>query len=281
MTFPEGFPDYAKAAVFADKIKATEAFEITRNRAVPMRPPGVSNQEYLTSLARRWIMRIFGVFAQQACGLGLMRSWTAVQVDDNCKEFLRVLVIDAHAEFGNLPIRKMTNDWGHITLEVWNEFKSMTQWKEYQAEFLKVAEVQMQPPGQETINTAAQPHPSSTRSETRTEPPSPAPIRNRSLLAPQSSMKTVMERYDSAVNRSAKPVRRKRLSSTITSMEAAGRLEEFLERSPIEKTDFASKVGITSRTLLSFRRTGKIKRKTLILIAKEMRITIEELTSSR
>jgi hypothetical protein len=37
-------------------------------------------------------------------------------------------------------------------------------------------------------------------------------------------------------------------------------------------------VGVTPRTLLSFRRTFKIKRETLGLIANEMGLTIEELT---
>ncbi len=81
-----------------------------------------------------------------------------------------------------------------------------------------------------------------------------------------------------ATTKKAKVGKRKRLSSAITSKIAARKLEAFLEASPVNKTDFAGKVGVTPRTLLSFRRTFKIKRETLGLIANEMGLTIEELT---
>jgi DNA-binding Xre family transcriptional regulator len=75
----------------------------------------------------------------------------------------------------------------------------------------------------------------------------------------------------------SKLAKRKRLSNTVTSEIAARKLEAFLEASPVEKTDFAGSVGITPRTLLRFRRTGKIKRATLHDIAKAMGTTIEDL----
>lgn len=70
---------------------------------------------------------------------------------------------------------------------------------------------------------------------------------------------------------------KKRLSSTITSKVAAAKLEAFLDASPLEKTEFARKVDVTERTLRTFRKTGKIKRKTFNLIAKEMGLDPEQL----
>jgi hypothetical protein len=75
----------------------------------------------------------------------------------------------------------------------------------------------------------------------------------------------------------AKPAKRKRLSNTITSRIAADKLEAFLDASPVQKSEFARKIDTTERTLLNFRRTGKIKRKTFNLIANEMGLTPEEL----
>jgi hypothetical protein len=77
---------------------------------------------------------------------------------------------------------------------------------------------------------------------------------------------------------SPKPTKRRRLSKTIKSEAAAARLEKFLDASPIEKTVFAREAGTTERTLLRFRRTARINRKTLADIATAMNTTLEELT---
>jgi hypothetical protein len=70
-------------------------------------------------------------------------------------------------------------------------------------------------------------------------------------------------------------VKLKRLSPTITSLVAARRLVQFLESSPIGKTEFASLVGVTDRTLRQFRRTGKLRRSTLDAIARQLGTTVE------
>jgi hypothetical protein len=109
-----------------------------------MPPPGYGKEAQATSLAIRYILRVFGAFAHQACELGLARVWTATRVDDASREFLRHLTIDVRVEFGELPIRKMITDMGYITSEVWQEFTSSLAWKKYQEELLTVAELQAQ-----------------------------------------------------------------------------------------------------------------------------------------
>jgi len=63
---------------------------------------------------------------------------------------------------------------------------------------------------------------------------------------------------------------RKRMPSTITSRIAARRMEDYLQRNHIGQTEFASRVGITDRTLRTFRQTGQVRRSTLDAIALQM-----------
>jgi DNA-binding Xre family transcriptional regulator len=71
----------------------------------------------------------------------------------------------------------------------------------------------------------------------------------------------------------------KRASSTITSLAAAQKMEAYIEKKNIGMTEFATRAGITDRTLRSFRKTGKIRRSLVEGIAKAMGITKEELLS--
>jgi DNA-binding Xre family transcriptional regulator len=68
-----------------------------------------------------------------------------------------------------------------------------------------------------------------------------------------------------------------RLKATITSVEAARRMNAYLDSKKIGLTEFATRVGITDRTLRSFRKTGKIRRDLFDSIAKEMGMTRDEL----
>lgn len=76
---------------------------------------------------------------------------------------------------------------------------------------------------------------------------------------------------------SANPPSKRRFNDTIISLLAAQRMEDFLDSNSIGLTDFASKIGITDRTLRSFRKSGKIRRESFEKIAKEMGTTKEHL----
>jgi hypothetical protein len=71
----------------------------------------------------------------------------------------------------------------------------------------------------------------------------------------------------------------KRAASTVASLTAVRKLEDYIAANNIGMTEFATKAGTTDRTLRSFRRTGKIRRSLFEGIAKAMGITKEELLS--
>jgi hypothetical protein len=68
-----------------------------------------------------------------------------------------------------------------------------------------------------------------------------------------------------------------RLKTTVTSATAARRMEAYIERNNLGQNEFARKVGCTERTLLNFRKTGKVRRSILAEIAQAMGNTPEEL----
>jgi hypothetical protein len=145
--FPSDFPEYARAAVIAEQVRATDAFNVARDpRTRPMPPPGRSHPEHITHLARQYVLRIFATFAHQAYELGRVGQWTATHVDEACREFLRLEANDVWAEFGTLPIQRMITDFGHITSEAWAAFTASKEWKQYQAELLEIADSQSTAP---------------------------------------------------------------------------------------------------------------------------------------
>jgi hypothetical protein len=77
----------------------------------------------------------------------------------------------------------------------------------------------------------------------------------------------------------ATPNKPKRAPSTVTSLSAAQKVEDYVIKKHSGMTEFAIQAGITDRTLRSFRKTGKIRRSLVEGIAKAMGITKEELLS--
>ena len=74
--------------------------------------------------------------------------------------------------------------------------------------------------------------------------------------------------------------RLKRMPSQIESPEAARRMEDFIEHDHIGFTEFAIKAGTTDRTLMSFRKTGRVRRRIFAGIAYAMGTTPEELLAN-
>jgi hypothetical protein len=137
MKFPDNFPDTAQASVFAEQVPAAKAFMAVR-KDPSRRDIGRGVNEY--------ILRVFSAFAHEACELGLQKVWTANRVNEECREFLRLLCSDVQVEFGELSLPKMTTDMGYIPPKLWSEFIDSEEWKRYQDEFLKVAELQARKP---------------------------------------------------------------------------------------------------------------------------------------
>lgn len=70
-----------------------------------------------------------------------------------------------------------------------------------------------------------------------------------------------------------------RLSSRVTSLVAAKKLEDYLKAKGMGLTEFATRAQTTDRTLRAFRKTGKVRRDIFENIAQVMGVTKDELLS--
>lgn len=68
-----------------------------------------------------------------------------------------------------------------------------------------------------------------------------------------------------------------RLPGVIVSPPAARRMEKYLSAKNIGQTEFATRIGVTDRTLRAFRRSGRVRRDIFEAIAKGMGISKEDL----
>ena len=137
MKYPGDFPPESRARVEAEKIRAGREFDSAKQAA-----RWTSDVE---ALVRHYILRIFLVFANEACAL---RLWPVEKMDLNCREFLRLLTIAAHSEKGydrgGGRLRDMNSNWnGAILPEVEREFEKTTEWQRYQDALLESAEAQI------------------------------------------------------------------------------------------------------------------------------------------
>lgn len=103
--------------------------------------------------------------------------------------------------------------------------------------------------------------------------------RETALSAPIATQQAqaVKDEPTHSLARNRKPTR---LAGTIRSLEAARRMEAFIESSTLNQTQFASHAGTTDRTLREFRRTGKVRRSIFEGIARVMGLTVAELSAA-
>lgn len=76
---------------------------------------------------------------------------------------------------------------------------------------------------------------------------------------------------------SASPIRSDRMPSTVHSPVAVERIEAFIDAKGLRQTEFASRANTTEKTIRKIRKTAKITRSMLDVIAKVPGITREEL----
>jgi hypothetical protein len=149
MEYPSGFPQQSRAAVEAEEVRASRDFEQARQK-IPrsMYGPG----EHLAAAVRRYILRIYRVFVQEACKLGGV--WSIDRIRSCARAFLSMLTSKGSTEKGYdtggsaypgqlRRLRTMTSHVnGAILPDVMNEFKKSLQWRESEDALLKVAEAQ-------------------------------------------------------------------------------------------------------------------------------------------
>jgi hypothetical protein len=133
MTYPKDFPPTSRSKVEAEKIRAERDFERAKEMA--------RWTTEVEALLRSYILRTYLVFVKEAVA---QRLWTVEAMDVECREFLRLLTIDAYYEKGynkrSGQLLEMTSNWdGSILPRVAREFEKTPDWKQYQDALLEMA----------------------------------------------------------------------------------------------------------------------------------------------
>lgn len=136
MEYPKDFPPESRAAVAAEKLRSGKDFDLVRDH--PSR--GADTEEQI----RKYVLRQFLVFVQEASKLGKRGIWQVDRVENAALEFLRRATIDAVYDKG----RGSGKGWishltGSLTSEICRQFEKSPEWQQYQDILLQVAEGQM------------------------------------------------------------------------------------------------------------------------------------------
>jgi hypothetical protein len=268
MTYPEDLSRQARARIVHAKVKARQVYldSLSDPSAFPL------------GIMTRYIMTVFAAFAKEACSLASSGVWGVDRVEIEASKWIYSTVLFAEEDVGIQGERFrsfLTESGMGIKSEILATLKQEPQWRHYEQDLLGVSEMQ----ADDTPLALSEPQRATNRPVgllrmmMEEEVREMARIRVRQREQPQASGDSPLP-----TTKTAKASKRNRLSKTIKSDIAARRLEAFLDASPMEKTVFARNAGTTERTLLRFRRTGRINRQTLREISREMGTTLEELT---
>jgi hypothetical protein len=128
MDYPHDFPAESRAKVEAAKIRAGRRFDSSRAKAR-------WNSE-IRALFWTYVLTPFLVFAEESARLVL---WPADKMDQHCREFLRLLTIDAYYQKGKVAgLSEMISNWnGSILWEAQQEIEKTSQWRKYENILLK------------------------------------------------------------------------------------------------------------------------------------------------
>ena len=144
MEYPRDFSPQARARVEAERLKAGKELEEQRDEVPWSRyGPGTVDEKNL----RKYILRVFLVFAQEVCELGSQRPWTVDRIRSVADGFLRRFTIEAYFDKGydkhgrKLP-EMICNSSGGILPKVQREFEKSAEWHQFEQELLAVAEQQ-------------------------------------------------------------------------------------------------------------------------------------------
>jgi hypothetical protein len=140
--YPQEFPPRALALIEAEKLRARRQLQEQVSQAPWSKyGPSATDEENF----RKYVLRVFLVFAKEACKLGAHGSWTMDRVRAETDEFLRLFTIQAYYEDGHdkqgreLP-KMISHMDGSILPEVRRKFRSSAEWQQFEGELLAVAE---------------------------------------------------------------------------------------------------------------------------------------------
>ncbi len=149
MEYPSGFPQQCRAAIEAEELRASRDLE-QATQSLPWSKSGPG--EELEAEVRRYVLRIYAVFVQQACKP--VCGWPVDRVRSRARQFLRMLTCRAWSEKGydargtvypgqirRLPDMTAHTD-GAILPEVMSKFEESVQWRESENALLELAEAE-------------------------------------------------------------------------------------------------------------------------------------------
>jgi hypothetical protein len=144
MEYPREFSRQARARVEGERLKAIQEFEQERKSPVPS---DWTPQRWDQCTLYAYILRVFLVFAREACQLGRDGVWTVDQVREEAEGFLRVFAMESYYERGRdrtgarLPniLNRYNED---LRSEVYSEFRASEEWNQFERGLLTLAELQ-------------------------------------------------------------------------------------------------------------------------------------------
>jgi hypothetical protein len=137
--YPFDFPSASRARVEAARLRAVVELEESKQKIDRL-------EEYEAEL-RKYILREFAAFSEEALELGRQGIWLVDRMDSEVREFLERVTLQAQLYRGydqrERAIVPMTERvFGHVLPAVWREFEKSGEWRSYQAGVGEVAELQ-------------------------------------------------------------------------------------------------------------------------------------------
>lgn len=131
MDYPQDFPAESRARVEAARIRAGRQFDSKKAKA--------QWRSEIKALFWTYVLTPFLVFAKES---SLLRLWPVDEMDQNCREFLRRLTIDAY--YGKGKAAGLSDVIDNISCGIrWEdlqEIEKTSQWRSYESIRLKLAE---------------------------------------------------------------------------------------------------------------------------------------------
>ena len=134
LVYPAQFPPERQAAVEFESMRAA------RDLGLPADTAAVSLAE-LRQGALRWVCRVLGVFAGQACEMAKAKLWTVKQVGDAVADFRLQLVQAAHFRLADARLGWVDHVFGtYVSPEIYRQIENSEEVQRFQNEFLELAE---------------------------------------------------------------------------------------------------------------------------------------------
>lgn len=144
MLFPPEFSIKAKAAVIGKILGAGKTLEEGKKQ-LPTTIGDGCRANGIADLLRTYILTALAAFAHEACELAREDVWGVDEVEEKVAHFLNEFVtrtiIEHDSESFRVP-QMISRSSGLIVPELWDGFRASAEWRTYQDELRKVAELQ-------------------------------------------------------------------------------------------------------------------------------------------